>query len=1219
MDDVTRRFLENAQNRSKKLGLANGDLKVPLKDNNVKQTVAASPKRRQSTERKASSVTSPSVKNRAVALRTINNSLGETKNALNIDASKENVDLALEINITTGPNVQVEVEEQELDGDGKVLNTIQKQRKQITSIEEVERVVENVTTPSSCIRDSSRNQLHRLGALYSNPQDLSSPVHRTETAFTIEQDHETRSGTKLKKSKKLAELANSYNEWEDDSISRNRAHKTNANDVAAAATSKSNDAKSFGGIKSTAKSPRKQDETRGATFLNRIDSIENKESDHNKNSNTKKLDWDKCIMSSLEKQGFKRRDTTNKRLEFDFNDETDSKRDNRHVLKPPSGAYGKANKGAVPKQIEAKQPSTKKVEVTKGLVSGRAALFETSASRATNSATANTSNNCIQKNEKDPAEMSLKERMALFERNKSGAMIPKSSISLPASVKQIMADKKPSENIKQVITTPQQPIISSIVTSVAPQSSASATKINNFNKATKAESAASGSGIRQTVAALLAAPATIAEARIANESRKNIEHEMNVVLNRFNQKHIEEPATPPPAPPMPDNLFKSNSSGRKKRLSDEHLVSEDVRRSIESVKRIKVNPPRNGHAYPALSDIESSGAERMTPENYTPEPAYTDDDNEQPIMDRYMYSSQDEGDEEGDSYMDSEEDMSIESDRRDNGRHVHYADSSITTSEGSGFDKYLDEAIDNVEDDLDERNYRAAENGTLASNSFSYERKPLNRQHDTIFEGEATTSKTSSRFQSPIKSRLTVNPSDDNNSVTLTHTVSFYRRQQVLNSPSVHKVVHRSHPTYEHGTIDESTDFYDDDEKITPETKYLRSQEDLAEQKIKTLMKNVMIQNQQIAQSSNALNTCASTLEFSGSAESVVAEWKLLVATHSRKALLEEVERLKAQRFLRAPDAPKECGRLTIKDIVLPLRDDYVKKVSEEKIVGHHLVCLLKYNEHVLATKTIPTLPGLRAVKFPGELHLDNVYADFKITLEIYGMIAQKECIPHDAKYHIHKGKKGVIKTPKGKKAGSCLIMPPIQSPAGPNAVRAPAFAYYGFIIFSLREVQRNTWTLQKSPPEITPLVGTVQMKINCALTVNIDYKGFLTMFEDVSGFGAWHRRWCRLHGNILSYWKYPDDERSKPPIGSLDLSVCEQQKISTAPREMCARLNTLMIELKRRRREDDEDSMLLRTEGEYSYVRQLLSADDKKERDEWCEYFNKTLALMRAWGNSNR
>lgn len=169
--------------------------------------------------------------------------------------------------------------------------------------------------------------------------------------------------------------------------------------------------------------------------------------------------------------------------------------------------------------------------------------------------------------------------------------------------------------------------------------------------------------------------------------------------------------------------------------------------------------------------------------------------------------------------------------------------------------------------------------GTVSSNSFSYERKPLNRQQETIYEGEATTSNQHSRFQSPIKSRLTVNPSDDNNSVTLTHTVSFYRRQQTQNSPSVRKALYNTHSMYEQSTADENTDFDEEDEKCTPETKYIRSQEDLVEQKIRSLMDHVNIQHQQIAQASNALNTCASTVEFSGSTESVVAEWKLLVAS----------------------------------------------------------------------------------------------------------------------------------------------------------------------------------------------------------------------------------------------------------------------------------------------------------------------------------------------------
>lgn len=67
-------------------------------------------------------------------------------------------------------------------------------------------------------------------------------------------------------------------------------------------------------------------------------------------------------------------------------------------------------------------------------------------------------------------------------------------------------------------------------------------------------------------------------------------------------------------------------------------VSDEVKQCLKDVKRVKINPPKEGHAYPALSDIESSGPN--TPQQNTPEPPYTDDDNnEQPIIDRYLYKS----------------------------------------------------------------------------------------------------------------------------------------------------------------------------------------------------------------------------------------------------------------------------------------------------------------------------------------------------------------------------------------------------------------------------------------------------------------------------------------------------------------------------------------------------------------------------------------------------
>lgn len=64
--------------------------------------------------------------------------------------------------------------------------------------------------------------------------------------------------------------------------------------------------------------------------------------------------------------------------------------------------------------------------------------------------------------------------------------------------------------------------------------------------------------------------------------------------------------------------------------------------------------------------------------------------------------------------------------------------------------------------------------------------------------------------------------------------------------------------------------------------------------------------------------------------------------------------------------------------------------------------------------------------------------------------------------------------------------------------------------------------------PYTSPLEGSFSMKIQSQLQLDTEFRGFLTMFHDISGFGAWHRRWCLLSSHNLSYWKYPDDETRK-------------------------------------------------------------------------------------------
>lgn len=151
------------------------------------------------------------------------------------------------------------------------------------------------------------------------------------------------------------------------------------------------------------------------------------------------------------------------------------------------------------------------------------------------------------------------------------------------------------------------------------------------------------------------------------------------------------------------------------------------------------------------------------------------------------------------------------------------------------------------------------------------------------------------------------------------------------------------------------------------------------EDKVKRLLEEIRKQEQIMSQTSQALNLCAATIEFSGSTESVEGERHLLVASHRRQAALNEVQRLRVERNIRPIGAPSDRGTLTIREITVPLRQEYKDKLNSDTVCGHQLVCLVKYNETVVATKTVPTLPGLLSVKFPDVLQVNNVYADFKV------------------------------------------------------------------------------------------------------------------------------------------------------------------------------------------------------------------------------------------------
>lgn len=87
-------------------------------------------------------------------------------------------------------------------------------------------------------------------------------------------------------------------------------------------------------------------------------------------------------------------------------------------------------------------------------------------------------------------------------------------------------------------------------------------------------------------------------------------------------------------------------------------------------------------------------------------------------------------------------------------------------------------------------------------------------------------------------------------------------------------------------------------------------------------------------------------------------------------------------------------------------------------------------------------------------------------------------------------------------------------------------------------------------------------------------------------------------------------------PIGDIDLSTVVSERVVRAPRDLCARPNTILLET------SVPAGLIVPDSGSLVYVkrsdgavvrRHLLAADTPKDRDVWLDYLNKALEYVRC------
>lgn len=398
-------------------------------------------------------------------------------------------------------------------------------------------------------------------------------------------------------------------------------------------------------------------------------------------------------------------------------------------------------------------------------------------------------------------------------------------------------------------------------------------------------------------------------------------------------------------------------------------------------------------------------------------------------------------------------------------------------------------------------------------------------------------------------------------------------------------------------------------------------------ERMKVLTNEMNLQQTVIHQASQALNCCTDVEHGKGSQVEAEAERLLLVATERRGALKTELDRLKGegpggQRKVapgpsKAQDdvgIPASKGSISLLELRLPLKADFVcSTANKPESANHYFFIMIRAGaENTVATPLASTRSALSgdALTFSTKFTMSDVSNDFGIDIEVYYMVQKRELQTDKKK----KPSKSKAITPKRFLAITKSSQTPVMaSPGGPNAVRTSNFILVGSHKLTLASIGKNKFPLEKVP-FLCPLEGHIYLKMQCEVGSKVEERGFLTMFEDVSGFGAWHRRWCVLSGYCISYWTYPDDERRKRPMGRINLANCTSRKVEPANREFCARPNTFELITVRPQREEDKETLVSQCKNTMCVTTNWLSADTKDERNLWMQKLNQILVDLRMW-----
>ncbi|WKY13985.1 hypothetical protein Q1695_004652 [Nippostrongylus brasiliensis] len=337
------------------------------------------------------------------------------------------------------------------------------------------------------------------------------------------------------------------------------------------------------------------------------------------------------------------------------------------------------------------------------------------------------------------------------------------------------------------------------------------------------------------------------------------------------------------------------------------------------------------------------------------------------------------------------------------------------------------------------------------------------------------------------------------------------------------------------------------------------------------------------------------------SMQELSAQRTLLLARERLELLRCEVNRISALAAVRNPPPPVSRdlrGTMTISNITVHLNRSFCQHQYDHD-TSYALLILLKCGAEVEATGPISLLAHqqtrIRHLTFAEHVQFANLPVDFNVVVEVYAM---KLPTP-----------KEVEQSCASNIANKCrnLLSPALTTRPGRALCRADSqvseFVRCGYIILNRDTVGANKFYLDEAE---YPLEGIIEVYARCTTlppAIEVDNRGFLTMYQTVSGMASWERYWSVLRRGMVYFWRYPDDESlEKRPVAFMDLSKCTNDVVVACTPEQCPRENSFSI-----------DMLVSTTPSMMEKKRVLLSADSNELLHAWLQALNETLSVLRG------